>query len=165
MTIKIRRRASGATFIHPMDPTPRTAVLTPGFQESKLVRVYTKGWSAGTARFNPSSLAGSVEQLRHAIGQDLHLRHAVIVFTYGGRAGFSDDDRDLFWDSFGVPIFEQRLGPGNKLLAMECDAHAGLHVISDFENIRLDRSKCVCGNPTPRLPKRARIEELADMLA
>ena len=165
MTVRIRRRASGAPFIHPMDPTPRTAVLAPGFRQTKLVRVFPAGWNEEAARFRPSSIAASTEQLRRLMGEDLQLRHAVIAFTYEGQNGLSDDDRDLFWDAFGVPVFEQRLGPGNELMAMECDAHAGLHVMSDYDHPRLDRNSCACGNPAPRLPRRARISDLAEMLA
>lgn len=147
-----------------MDPTPRTAILAPGFQETKLVRVFPTGWNEEAARFNPTSIAGPTEQLRRAAERRLQLQHAVIAFTYDGQAGLSDDDRDLFWDSFGVPVFEQHLGPGNELLAMECDAHAGLHVMGDFGHMRLDRNSCACGNPAPRFPRRPRIDELADML-
>jgi len=164
MTLKIRRRVSGAPFIHPMDPTPRTAILAPGFQESKLVRVFPAGWTEEAARFHPSSIAGPMEQLRSLAKNGFALGHAVVAFTYQGHAGLSDDDRDLFWDSFGVPVFEQHLGPGNELLAMECEAHAGLHVMGDFGDARLDRNSCVCGNPAPRFQRR-RIDELADMLA
>jgi len=147
-----------------MDPTPRTAILAPGFQETKLVRVFPRGWNGEAERFRPSSIAGPAEQLHRLIKERLYLRHAVIVFTYEGDTPLSDDDRDLFWDSFGVPVFEQHLGPGNELLAMECEAHAGLHVTSDFEHQRLDRNSCACGNPAPRLPRLARINELAEML-
>ena len=89
----------------------------------------------------------------------------MVAFTYQGQAGLSGDDRDLFWDSFGVPVFEQHLSPDNQLLAMECDAHAGLHVMGDFETLRLDRNSCVCGNPAPRFARRPRIDDLADLLA
>ena len=164
MTLRIRRRESGAPFIHPMDPTPRTAILTPGFRQTKLVRVFPAGWTEEAARFHPSSIAGPTEQLRRLAKRGFQLGHAVVAFTYDGQAGLSDDDRDLFWDSFGVPVFEQRLGPGNELLAMECEAHAGLHVTTNFGDPRLDRNSCVCGNPAPRFQKR-RIDELADMLA
>jgi len=165
MTLKIRRRASGATFIHPMIPTPRTVILAPGFQQTKLVRVFPGGWTQAAARFNPSSIAGPTEQLRRLTGLGLQLRHSLIAFTYDGQAGLSDDDRDLFWDSFGVPAFEQHLGPANELLAMECEAHSGLHVLGGFEDVHLDRNSCACGNPAPRFSKRARIHELAEMLA
>jgi len=164
MIVKIRRRVSGAPFIHPMDPTPRTAILAPGFQQSKLVRVFPAGWTEAAVRFNPSSIAGPMEQLRCLTKHGLVLGHAVVAFTYKGHAGLSDDDRNLFWDSFGVPVFEQHLGPSNQLLAMECEAHAGLHVMGDFGDARLDRNSCVCGNPAPRFQRR-RIDELADMLA
>ena len=164
MTLKIRRRESGAPFIHPMQPTPRTAILAPGFQETKLVRVFPAGWTEEAARFNPSSIAGTTEQLRGLTKRGLELGHAVVAFTYDGQTGLSDDDRDLFWDAFGVPVFEQRLGPGNELLAMECEAHAGLHVMGDYSDAHMDHNSCVCGNPAPRVQRR-RIDELAAMLA
>ena len=147
-----------------MDPIPRTAILAPGFQETKLVRVFPAGWTDEAARFNPSSIAGPTEQLRRLTGRGIQLLHSLIAFTYDGQAGLSDDDRDLFWDSFGVPAYEQHLGPGNELLGMECEAHAGLHVTGDFDHLSLDRKSCVCGNPAPRFKMR-RLEELAEMLA
>jgi len=165
MTLRIRRRAEGVPFIHPMDPIPRTAVLAPGFLQTKLVHVFPTGWNEEAARFQPTSIAGTVDRLRRLTSHKLDLRHAVIVFTYEGQAGLADEDRELFWKAFGVPVFEQRLGPGNELLAMECDAHAGLHVVGDFSNLRLDRNSCACGNPAPRLSLPPRITELADMLA
>lgn len=164
MHLKIRRRVSGATFIHPMDPIPRTAILAPGFQETKLVRVFPDGWTEEVARFYPSCIAAPPEQLRRLANRRIELSHSVIAMTYQDQAGLSEDDRDLFWNSFGVPVFEQRLGQGNELLAMECEAHAGLHVTSGFEDPHLDRNSCACGNPAPRFQRR-RIDDLADMLA
>jgi hypothetical protein len=163
MNLKLRRRVSGAPFIHPMDPTPRTAILAPGFQETKLVRVFPAGWTEEAARFHPSSIAGPPEQLRRLANRGIELSHAVVAITYLGQAGLSEDDRDLFWDTFGVPVFEQHLGPSNELLAMECEAHSGMHVMLNFEDPHLDHNSCVCGNPSPRFQRR-RIEELADML-
>jgi len=148
-----------------MNPTPRTAILAPGFQETKLVRVFPQGWNEEAAKFEPSSIAGPADRLRRLTKLDLRLRHAVIVFTYGGEAGLSDDDRDSFWDAFGVPVFEQYLGRGNELLAVECDAHTGLHLVGDFETLNADRKACACGSPNPRLPKGARLAELAELLA
>ena len=164
MLLNLRRRASGALFIHPMNPTPRTAILAPGFRETKLVRVFPQGWNADAAKFEPSSIAGPAEQLRKLTKLDLGLRHAVIVFTYSGEAALSDDDRDSFWDAFGVPVFEQYLGRGNELLAVECDAHTGLHLVGDFHTTNRDRKGCACGSPNPRLPKRSKIAELSELL-
>ncbi|HLK21476.1 MAG TPA: hypothetical protein VKT81_21155, partial [Bryobacteraceae bacterium] len=130
---------------------------------TKLVRVFPTGWTEEAARFHPSSIAAPLDQLRRISRRGIELSHAVVALTYLGQQGLSEDDRDLFWDSFGVPVFEQHLGPANELLAMECEAHAGLHVISDFEDPGLDHVSCVCGNPAPRF--RRRIQDLADMLA
>jgi hypothetical protein len=164
MLINLRRRASGALFIHPMNPMPRTAILAPGFQETKLVRVFPHGWNEEAAKFEPSSIAGPLEQLRRLTKLDVRLRHALIIFTYGGEAGLSDDDRDIFWEAFGVPVFEQYLGRDNELLAVECDAHTGLHLVGDFEKLNRGRKACACGSPNPRLRRSARIAELAELL-
>lgn len=153
IVLRTRRSSSGgALFMHPMKPAPRTAILTPGFEQTKLARVFATGWNQDAAHFEPSSVAGTVEQLRHLTRvSGVRLSHAVVVFTYQGEAGLSNSDRDLFWKAFGVPVFEQRLGPNNELVAMECEAHAGLHLAGDFGHLRPDKNTCACGNPAPRL--------------
>lgn len=157
IVIRTRRPSSEATFVHPMNSAARTAILARGFQETKFARVFPDGWNQDAARFNPSSVAGTVEQLRRlAHGPKLNLRHAVVVFTYEGEPCLSNVDRDLFWKAFGVPIFEQRLSPRNELVAMECEAHAGLHLVGDFGHLRPDKSTCACGNPAPRLSRPSR---------
>ncbi len=165
MFIPLRRRACGARFVHPMEPAPRTAILAPGFQETKLIRVFPAGWDEAAAKFGPSSIAGPADRLRSLIRLELQLRHAAIVFVYDGQPGLSSADRALFWDAFGVPVFEQHLGPDNELRAMECDAHSGLHLAGDFEHLRTDQNSCACGNPAPRMSRRPRIEDLAELLA
>lgn len=165
LTIRIRRSHPTARFIHPLDPEPRTAVLTGGFEASKLVRVFPHGWNDAAARFHPTSLAGPVEQLRRAARAGVTLEHAVVVFTEEGSSGLSHSERDWLWNAFGVPVFEQYLGPQNQLLAMECDAHCGLHVVSGCADLDVDDDPCACGNASPRLMRGARIEELVALLA
>ena len=167
MIVRIRYSpaGAGARFMHPMDPAPRTVILAPGFRPTKAARVFPDGWSAKAARFHPTSIAGTVEQLATANQTALRLEHAVVVFTYDVECGLSTHDRELFWRSFGVPVFEQFLGPKNELLATECDAHSGLHVMRACPNQSLDSEKCGCGNPAPRLARGARIDELVELLA
>jgi len=148
-----------------MDSDSRTAVLARGFQETNTVRVFPCGWNERAARFQPASIAGPVEQLRKLISKDLRLEHAVIVFTYDGEPGLSHQDRELFWSAFAVPVFEQYLDRRNELLAMECDAHSGLHVVTGCDDLPLEREVCACGSMTPRLSRTARIEELVELLA
>ena len=163
--IRLQRPPKRATFIHPMDPAPRTAILAPGFQPTKMARVFPQGWDQQAARFQPQSIAAPVEELRRLASQGLRLEHAVIALTYQNGEGLSYADRDLFWRSFGVPVFEQLLDDDNKLLAAECHAHAGLHVVQDCHDLRLDHEACGCGDRSPRLSRGARIDELVELLA
>lgn len=168
MIVRIRfgRRKAGARFIHPMDPMPRTAILAAGFQETKLARVFPSGWNQAAEDFQPTSIAGPLEQLRRLVRQRVCPQHSLVVFSYDGAEGLNAADRDLFWRAFGVPVYEQLLNAENHLLAMECDAHDGLHLVGDFEELRAGRSNCPCGNPAPRLARGGRrIEELAELLA
>jgi len=165
MLVRIRRPSKGAHFIHPIEPTPRTAILAPGFRETRLVRVFPQGWNERAKRFHPGSIAGPLERLLSLALEGWPLEQAVIVFTYDGGPGISAPDRESFWKAFGVPVFEQYLGPRNRLLATECEAHCGLHVVSGCEELTLEYDLCACGNPAPRLTRGSRIEELAGLLA
>jgi hypothetical protein len=165
MVLRIRRPSKGAHFIHPIDPAPRTAILAPGFRETRLVRIFPQGWNDRAQRFDPRSIAGPLEQLRDLAREGWPFEQAVVVFTYAGGPAISPSDREAFWRSFGVPVFEQYLSPKNRLLATECDAHSGLHVISGCEGFPLEHELCACGNPGPRLTRGSRIDELAGLLA
>ena len=165
MVVRIRRPFQGAHFVHPIDPAPRTAILAAGFRESRLVRTFPQGWNERARRFRPGTIAGPLDQLRSLAREEWPLEQAVIVFTYAGGPGVSPLDRESLWKAFGVPVFEQFLGPRNRLLATECDAHWGLHVVSSCEGFPLEYEVCPCGNPAPRITRGSRIEELASLLA
>ncbi len=165
MLVRIRRPSRGAVFLHPIDPTPRTAILAPGFRDTRLLRVFPEGWSKSARRFNPSSIAAPLEQFRIVAREDILLDQALIVLTYAGGAELLPADREWLWNTFGVPVFEQHFGPRNKLLATECEAHAGLHVVSACEGLALEEDVCPCGNPSPRMLRGPRIDELANLLA
>ena len=151
--------------MHPMAIGSRTAILVPGFEETRAVRVFGGGWTDRLARFQPASVAGPVEELRRLTQSGLRLEHAVIVFTYQGEGELSQVDRELFWRAFGVPVFEQVLDDSNRLVATECEAHAGLHVVTGSPAGDLDTEVCGCGNRTPRLSRGTRIRELVELLA
>jgi hypothetical protein len=163
--IRFQRPDKGALFVHPMDPAPRTAILAPGFQPTKTARVFPRGWCELAARFQPQSIAASLVDLRRLAAQGLRLEHAVIAFTFEGEDGLSSADRELFWRGFGVPVFEQLLDSRNRLLAMECDAHSGLHVLGGCQDLRLEREPCACGDRSPRISRGARVDELVELLA
>jgi len=163
-----RRRSDEAIFHHPQDPAPRTAILAAGFQSSRSARVFRDGWSEAVRRFKPSAIAAPLEYLKElaATGSGIALKHSVIAFTYEELCRLEDHDRDLLWSAFGVPVFEQYLNSRNELLATECEAHAGLHVVSGCKGIAIDERPCGCGGTSPRLrPPTGAITELALLLA
>ncbi len=165
MIVIIRRPFKGAYFIHPSDTSARTAILAPGFRATRLVRVFPQGWNERARRFRPGSIAGPLEVVRNLARDGWPIEQAVVVFTYAASPGIPTPDRECFWRAFGVPVFEQYLSPKNRLLATECDAHSGLHVVSGCEAFPLEHDPCPCGNPAPRLTRGPRIEELAGLLA
>jgi len=166
LRVHLRRRNTGARFVHPMDPMPRTAILAPGFQETKLARVFPAGWNDAASHFQPTSIAGPPDQLRQLAREGVRPQHSVVVFSYEGQeAGLTASDRELFWKIFGVPVFEELLSAGNELIAMECDAHDGLHLVGDFPTLAAGIGACPCGNPAPRMARPRRIDELVDLLA
>jgi len=162
--IQLRRRKSGAEFVHPMDPMPRTAVLAPGFQETKLAHVFPSGWNEAADHFQPASIAGPPDLLRRLARDGVRPKHSVVALVYDGQEGLTSADRELFWRTFGVPVFEELLGAGNELIAMECDAHDGLHLVGDFKDLKGGTGTCPCGNPAPRMARHRRVEELVELL-
>jgi hypothetical protein len=101
-------------------------------------------------------LAARIVQLRRLACSQARpqISHALVVLRYDTDPTPSQDDRDRLWRLFGVPVFEQYLNERNEVLAMECDAHAGLHVVQGCLDRPLDETRCSCGNPAPRLQLR-----------
>jgi hypothetical protein len=91
---------------------------------------------------------------------------AVLAFTGSRHGKLTDLERDLFWRVFRAPVFEQFHGPNGRLVAMECQAHAGLHLFgknpaADGLNTAVDATLCGCGAISPRLKRLAREGETA----
>jgi len=142
VTVKLRWQTRRHPFISPLDPAPQTAVLVPWFRSSRAAQ-------SGTAQ----AIAGTLEQLL-ALAGTAEPTHALIVLGRRHHPRLRESDRDQLWQAFRVPVFEQIIGRAGELLAAECDAHDGLHILSpklDVERERIDASPCACGRKTPRL--------------
>jgi hypothetical protein len=136
----------------------------------------------GSGRY--SALAAPAADLRCTAYRRQEIRprveYAVLALFGPGEAMLSDDDRDLFWDAFGVPAYDVLVGFDGTVLAFECEAHRGLHATRDvvFESfeglawftsltdttrpsIRLEtglsgqfaQASCECGRPGPWLSR------------
>lgn len=195
----IRRKAA---FRYPVGEAPRTAVLVPWFRKgfrngvreglrkrngeaglwSRIdrtppVRVFPKGWSVAAAEFAPSAIVGTRDQLLAlALDDPPELWHAVIVVARVDDPLLTQDDLELLWRAFEVPVFEQVIGSSGELLAAECEAHAGLHIeassdarcldlLEAWSGRTLDDAPCGCGRKSPRLIRIATAERIRTALA
>ena len=143
MVVRIREPKALAAFVHPLDPPPRTAILVSGFKTTRTIRVFPHGWNDAAARFVPESVAGTFEQLLLLAGTKVVLSHALICLAWDQRDLLSSGERDLLWNLFGVPLFEQYLDSRNRRIAYECEAHSGFHAMPAFSGPT--GSQCPCG--------------------
>jgi hypothetical protein len=126
-------------FQHPLALHSRTAVVAPDITVSGENRTFNWRQDARDLEaFRAGSMAAGVFTLREiasAIQADnLHIRtlqHALITFSGPRDGDLTRRDLDIFWRTFQVPIFEQRLGFDGMPIARECEVHDGLHVVEE----------------------------------
>src|SRR5258708_5407669 len=132
-------RSTLQAFRSPLDHTPKTAILMRGFEQTSTVRaVGQNNWAQGLKHFGASALAAPISVLREIAAaidrgqQEAHaLKHFVVSFTGGDQGELKEEDREQFWRVFQVPVFEQRVGFDGRVVAYECEAHDGLHVMPE----------------------------------
>jgi hypothetical protein len=180
-------RSTPQAFRSPLEHTPKTAILMPGFEQTSTVKTVAQNWAKSLKRLGADALAAPVSVLREMattieLGQqEMHaLKHFVVSFTGSDHGELREEDRERFWRVFQVPVFEQRVGFDGRVVAYECEAHDGLHIMPEraafeetaesellmtsltdlrFPTLRvstrmarsIDHECCGCGNAAPRL--------------
>ena len=124
-------------FRYPLQPSPKILMLLEGFQRSGSVRNVFDLDPSGVAGSKADTLAAPVSVLRSMAGIAGPQRYPIVAFTGVRHGTLTEADRELFWKSFRVPVFEQFLGLSNELVAEECEAHDGLHVREEETIIEL----------------------------
>lgn len=154
MTFSLTSRK--AAFVYPLGKAPRTAVLVPWFRAKDAVRVFDHGWSPEASAYAPEAIAATREQLLALVYSAPDVSHALIALAQPGQPWLTPADREHLWRAFHVPVFQQLVTESGELLAMECEAHDGLHLTArDLPGYALDPTPCPCGLRTPRLiPKK-----------
>jgi hypothetical protein len=102
--------------------------------------------------FWPASVAGRLNAVLGVAGV-ISPTHAVVIFTQEGYRCLTDAERDTLWKAYRVPVFEQVITAGGRLVAWECEAHEGMH-LSDGAHAMADRiivGECDCGSPATRV--------------
>lgn len=173
---RLRRPADPETFRFPLPWHGRLALVDTdlrgnsdalNFESTDLAAI--EAWAPESIVL-PLSIAVSYAAQRLA-GSNLlpSLRSAIIILSSSTPPGvpMTDDHRDLLWHAFGLPVFEQLLGPDGAVVAHECEVHDGLHaecVSIDPQSAELIvmgqplgcsaeivTGHCDCGLETPRL--------------
>jgi hypothetical protein len=163
--VRISWESRKAALEYPLGAPPRTAVLGNWFRASANVRIFRRGWTCAAQEFAPEAIAADWPKLRElAESHAVELTHAAIVIARPGEALLSPAGRELLWRGFHVPVFSQIVGPRGHLLAAECEAHDGLHLLVPQDiavpDCSIDHSPCACGKKMPRLVP-ARVQDRA----
>ena len=124
-----------AIFRYPLDPQPRTFTFI----------------EAGAWRPGDAETAFIAAKLLHRVWSGAWTPMLPVVVLAGPRYGvLTEDDRDLMWQRWGVPVYEFLTDAGGVVVASECDAHEGLHVHAP--GIVAEERECGCGVTGPMLP-------------
>jgi len=158
------RQAQRLSF--PVSGPVRIALLEPGFWAEGNVREFAPEDLVALRSYAPEALVAPLDVVLSLADQknrglvDLgSLNAAVVVLTSLNDSPLTDDHRDLLWQAFGVPVFEQLRGWDGVVMARECEVHDGLHL--DLNNDgsaagvdlpeQIVSERCECGLETPRL--------------
>lgn len=150
-------------FVFPLAFKPaRIAVIGAPFRMRKNMREFDAADVLALAEWNPDALVAPIAQVLSLAdlkmsgrAESLAFSTAIVALTRVGEK-ITEEDRDRLWNTFGIPVFEQRRAPNGHVVARECEVHDGLHItdavleiLAGGEEVVTD--ECECGSSTPRL--------------
>lgn len=165
-TAELRPGRTRRALQFPLPVPVRTAILEKGFTPERDARVFDPADIVALKEWAPEAIVAPLSVVKHLANQRQRgllelpsLRAAVVVLTDIGGEQLAEEDRELLWGAFGVPVFEQLRGGEGVVLARECEAHDGLHVDPAARiaheltslNAAMVNEPCECGADTPRL--------------
>ena len=147
----------------PISTPSRIAILDSGFSSERNTREFSPDDLPALHAWGPEAIVAPLETLLALADQKLSgvadlatLRSAIVVLTDLDGEPLADAYRELLWQAFQVPIFEQLRGRDGAILARECEVHNGLHLDPGAEatpelHAATINDHCECGLETPRL--------------
>jgi hypothetical protein len=103
----------------------------------------------------PDAVWGSVIELMEAAWVGTRASRAVCVALNPEEGMLAEADREWLWRAYQVPVSAMLLGRNGAVLACECEAQTGLHIIRDGRPELLTGERtaepCPCGRPGERL--------------
>lgn len=146
---------------YPLTPLPRMAVLGWQFAPARGLRRLSN-WSAEDLEAAaPESLAASPADLLRVAA--LHregslwlpsLSYPLVAILRRGEPPLTAAQHDELWQEFGLPVFQQIREPDGRLLAYDCEAADGFHVLEpalSLERMTPLPGPCPCGDATTRV--------------
>jgi len=95
---------------------------------------------------------------RELVESNVPVRRAVFVVYAEGEPFLKEEERDLLWGKFQVPIFVLLLDSTGRVIACECEVQDGLHVAPGYGLPgrprglpRQESEICDCGRPGCKL--------------
>ncbi len=161
----------------------RVAFVGPWFRP-RWAPVFSSFSDPELARYRPDVIAAPLptllelgEAVLHGGANAPEAELGVAPLTGVGRPAIRPAERNLLWLALRMPVFEQFRGPAGELLAWECEAHAGLHIVAGRAEFfrsrgeaeirmrltrdsisvptglegRVETEPCACGREGPRL--------------
>jgi hypothetical protein len=140
-------------FQYPLNPCPRVAVVGVAFEPAPRVQIVSAGAWLDPSTFKAQTVAVPAYLLSRILAHRWNPSHPIVVFTGEGFGNLTEAMRDEVWRRWSVPVYEQMLAPDLRVLAKECDAHDGLHLVDGPLEAT---SVCGCGSKLARVfPGRA----------
>ena len=104
------------------------------------------GWHA--------SLTGNFQELAQAARQGARVERALFLLIEQGAPLPSGTQRDQLWKWFEVPCYVLLVNANGKVIAYECEAQDGLHLVGRRPKAGDDESAlCPCGRPGPKIAR------------
>lgn len=154
----------GEEFHSPLPVPARTALLDTGFHAGSNMNEFSpeeipwlRAWSPAVL-VAPLRVALSLaDQKRRGIFNLPSLNTAIVVLTSIDDSPLVDHHRDILWNAFGVPVFEQLRNSDGSVIARECEIHDGLHLADPgfIPKGEVVTGACACGQETARLRRRS----------
>ena len=127
---------------YPLPGVARVAVIGARYRAQSGVVSFPHWRSSELERWRPQALAGtraelfSLGQLRERRYLTLdYLVYPLVVFSTLREGPLTAADHDRLWELFGLPVYEQIRDAAGALLARECDARTGYHLLPDENGV------------------------------
>jgi len=146
---------------YPLTPVPRVSVLGATLRHTPGVRCFPRWTCSQVMESRPQALAGSFEELATAAVlcaegymRLTDLEYPCLILTPESKPPLTEQQHHDLWVWFRVPVLEQIRSAHGELLAFECEAREGFHLVEGVEPSRLGGSllpPCQCGLSAMRM--------------